>query len=262
MNEKEKIDAAVSQILAARERGAPCAPLREIIGENDVHLAYAVQEKVAQHWASKGAQRVGAKIGLTSEAVQKQLGVDQPDFGELFDFMAVKPGATIPWNELMQPKAEVEVAFVMGADLVAPVPTEAELKKCIAHLCVAIEVVGSRVADWNIKISDTIADNASSSHFVIGSKKVALEGFDLEECAMTLHSNDELKSSGLGKDCLGSPLNALLWLAIKMAHLGRPLKKGDIILSGALGPMVAVSQGDQLVADIAGLGKVELNFGD
>jgi len=208
-----------------------------------------------------GARKVGAKIGLTSEAVQAQLGVVQPDYGVLFDDMQVDNGGTVLWKHLMQPRIEAEVAFVLGKDVTGTPPDEAAILDAIDHCCIALEVVGSRVKDWNIKITDTIADNASASHFVLGDKQVSVDPGQLISCTMELTKNQELVSTGTGEACLGSPIYALHWLAITMAHLGSPLKKGDIILSGALGPMTSLAPGDHIEAHISGMDSVTLNVG-
>ncbi|MEL6653803.1 MAG: fumarylacetoacetate hydrolase family protein, partial [Bacteroidota bacterium] len=208
-----------------------------------------------------GARLVGCKIGLTSEAVQQQLGVDQPDYGMLFADMEVMNGAIVPWGELHQPKAEAEIAFVLKADLPSDEITTVELFSAIDYAVAAIEIVGSRVKDWDIRITDTIADNASASHFVLGHKPVPLTHLDLITSRMRLYKNAELMSEGRGSDCLGSPLTATMWLAKTIARLGRPLKTGDIVLTGALGPMVNVEPGDHIKAGIEGLGEVSVRFG-
>jgi 2-keto-4-pentenoate hydratase len=163
----------------------------------------------------------------------------------------------LAFSELVQPKAEAEIAFVMAEDLDGDINIS-DLIDAIEYATVSIEIVGSRVADWNIKITDTIADNASASHYILGTSKVSLDDIDLVNCQMSLTKNGIIASQGSGKACMDNPLNAALWLAQKMAEQGNPLKKGDILLSGALGPMVVIEKGDEFVASVEGLGEVRL----
>lgn len=250
-----------AQILrVAYEKRTPCSPLREQIGVNDVELAYQIQAINNQILIQNGASITGHKIGLTSKAVQEQLGVDQPDFGMLLDTMEVLNGSTIQMSELMQPKVEAEIAFVLGKDLPNRPVSTVELINAIDYALAAIEIVGSRIKDWNIKITDTIADNASASHYVLGHKPTKLSDFDVINCQMKMTKNGRLVSDGKGAACLGSPINATLWLADKMAEIGTPLKAGQVILSGALGKMTTVQAGDTIEASIDGLSSVSVSF--
>lgn len=248
------------QLREAYTQRSPIAPLREHIGIEDLSLAYDIQEINSLIRIDEGARVVGKKIGLTSIAVQQQLGVDQPDFGILFDDMEVLNGLSVSMRDLLQPKVEAEIAFVLAEDLDIDNLTIVDLMSCIDYVLPAIEIVGSRIADWNIKITDTIADNASASHYVIGHRPRTLDEFDVVTCGMTMTKNDEVVSTGNGASCLGSPLNATLWLAKKMLEIGQPLQAGELILSGALGPMSNVTAGDKVVATIEGLGSVSVNF--
>lgn len=256
----ERGRAAAQRLLGAYERGQPCAPVRELIEAGDVESAYAVQEANTLHWLGQGRRLVGRKIGLTSRAVQKQLGVDQPDFGMLFADMAVCDGEPIDAGRVLQAKVEAEIAFVLDQDLAMEQPTMADVIRAVGFAVAAIEVVGSRVANWDIRLVDTVADNASSGLFVLGNTPHRLHGLDLRDCAMEMRSGDKVVSSGVGHACLGHPLNATLWLARKMVEVGRPLRAGDIVLSGALGPMVAVQPGAVYEARVAGLGAVRAAF--
>ena len=203
---------------------------------------------------------MGCKIGLTSVAVQRQLGVDQPDYGMLFDDMSYGDGEIIPSKILTQPRIEAEVAFVLGRDLALSNPGHVDLVNAIAYALPAVEIVGSRISNWDIRIADTIADNASSSAFVLGTRPCKLADLDLRLCGMVLERRGEPVSVGAGAACLGNPLNAVTWLARKMALLGKPLRAGDLVLSGALGPMVPVRPGDVFEARINGLGSVQAVF--
>lgn len=236
------------------------APLREEIGVEDIALAYEIQNINTAFRLDNGARIVGKKVGLTSLAVQKQLGVDQPDFGMLFNDMEILNGLSISMGELMQPKAEAEIAFVLGEDLDEDNLTSVDIINAIDYALPAIEIVGSRIENWNIKITDTVADNASASHFVVGHTPTTLDEFDMVKCKMSMFANGVLASEGTGAACLGSPLNAVLWLANKMIELGNPLQAGEVIFSGALGPMVPINAGDHLVADFEGLGSVSVSF--
>lgn len=262
MPQNNQILLAAAQLQKAAATRIPCLPVREIIGETSQEIAYAVQNLISESRLSQGAKSVGKKIGLTSLKVQQQLGVDQPDFGMLFDNMQVENGGSLSVSKTMQPKAEAEIAFVLKKDITSIEPTMNELKEAIDYAVAAIEIVGSRIENWDIKITDTIADNASASHFVLGDIKKQLNEFDLVNCEMQLFKNNQLVSEGTGAACLGSPLNAALWLAKKMVEMGSPLKAGDIILSGALGPMVNVEAGNQFLASIEGLGDVKINFSE
>lgn len=245
---------------AAREAQA-IAPLRETFPDFDAVDAYAVQELNTRREIDGGARLVGRKIGLTARSVQRQLGVDQPDFGMLFAHMAYGDGEPIPWGALQQPKVEAEVALVLERDLPEPGVTVAELLRATAFALPALEIVGSRIADWNIRFVDTVADNASSSAFVLGNKPVPLAGLDLRLAGMVMERRGEQVSLGAGVACLGHPLNAAAWLANTMARVDRPLRAGDVVLTGALGPMVAVQPGDVFDARIQGLGSVRAVFG-
>lgn len=234
----------------------PVAPVRTLIGDTDIDAAYAVQEMLVQHLIQEGARPVGVKIGLTSEAVQKQLGVNQPDFGVLFAHTHLPNNGEIPFSFLIQPKAEAEMAFVLNESIIAPLTDVSELLGKIAYVSPAIEIVGSRVQNWDIRITDTVADNASASHFVLGEAQVTPDQIDFENASMQLWRNGEVASEGIAKACMGNPLNAVLWLCNTFVAKGVAINKGDIILSGALGPMVPISEGDTFKADIQGLGEV------
>ncbi|MBR9859339.1 2-keto-4-pentenoate hydratase [bacterium] len=254
------IQQAAERLWQASKSKQVCEPIRDLIGPQNIEDAYKTQAINTEKRIAEGAKKVGCKIGLTSFAVQKQLGVDQPDYGMLFQDMQINPGETIAWNDLIQGKAEAEIAFVMKSGIEGEINADS-FKAAIDYASVSIEIVGSRVRDWDIKIADTIADNASASHFVLGNEKVDAANLDLVNCTMQLKVNGEIASEGKGEACMGSPLNAAVWLAKTMADLGAPLSKGDIILTGALGPMVALKPGDQVSAKIEGLGEVNFNVG-
>ncbi len=244
----------------AHRLGVPCAPVRDLLPDGALDLAYAAQEVNTRRRLDAGRRLVGRKIGLTSLAVQRQLGVDQPDYGMLFDDMSIPDGWEISRKQLIQPKVEAEVAFVLERDLDQERITIADVIRAVAFALPAIEVVDSRIADWKIGILDTIADNASSGLYVLGAAPRKLEALDLRSAGMAMETGGEQVSTGSGAACLGDPLSAVLWLAKTMARTGRPLKEGDTVLSGALGPMVAVKWGNIFEARIEGLGSVRAAF--
>lgn len=249
--------------IAARLRSAydsyePIAPIRDELAAGGVGAAYAVQQANTDHWVGQGRRIVGRKIGLTSEAVQRQLGVDQPDFGALFEDMLLHDGGTVPHRAVLQPRAEAEVAFVLGAPIEDPDVTVAEFARAVEHLLPAIEVVGSRIAGWDITIVDTVADNASSGMFVLGTTPVDPTSVDLATVTMVMTLDGEPVSEGTGADCLGHPYNAGVWLARRMVAVGTPLQAGDVVMSGALGPMQDLTPGSTARADIEGLGSVRV----
>jgi len=259
MTERE-VELAADLLWNAAACREAVAPLRDEFPGMTAEDAYAVQDFNTERRLNRGTRLVGRKIGLTARAVQRQLGVDQPDFGMLFSDMAFGDGEPVPWSRLMQPKVEAEVALVMERSLPEAGIVASELIRAVAFALPAIEIVGSRIANWNIRFVDTVADNASSSAFVLGNTPISLASLDLRLAGMVMERSGEQVSLGAGAACLGHPLNAALWLANKMAEVGRGLKAGDVVLTGALGPMVAVRPGEVFEARIQGLGSVRAVF--
>jgi len=256
----DAIEDCARRLREAWRAGLPIAPVRDSLPDGDQDAAYAVQARNAEARLAAGARQTGCKIGLTSRAVQQQLGVDQPDYGLLFDDMEVVDGDAVAAGRLIQPRVEAEVAFVMRRTITSPRVGLAETISAIDYALPAIEIVDSRIADWRIGIVDTIADNASAGLFTLGAAPKRIGDFDLRHCGMVLELNGEPTAFGAGAACLGSPINALLWLARRMAALERPLREGDVVLSGALGPMAPVRPGDRVEARINGLGRVSVVF--
>lgn len=257
---------AVADLLwSAEQTGEPVAPVREQIEKGAqrgdmLQAAYQVQQELTQRRLDRGGRLVGRKIGLTSVAVQRQLGVDSPDYGALFADMAVGDGEEIAWSRVLQPKIEAEIALVLGRDLKHSRHTVADLINATAYALPALEVVGSRIRNWDIRLADTVADNASSGLFVLGTRPVKLSRLDLADGGMVMERRGDPVSVGAGAACLGNPLNAAVWLANTMARLGTPLCEGDVLMTGALGPMVPVLRGDVFTAQIEGLGTVRAVF--
>lgn len=251
---------AAGRLLEAASAGRPCAPVRDLIGATDVTRAYAVQEQVNQARIDAGSRVVGRKVGLTSRAVQEQLGVDRPDLGVLFDDMAYDAGGPVGLCRFLQPRVEAEIAFVLGDDLVEGDLDLARVTAAVDHAAVAIEICDSRIAGWDITFGDTVADNASAGGFVLGSERRSLADVAPREVTMTMTVTGEPDSTGSGADCLGDPLLALKWLARQARDLGAPLRAGQVVLSGALGPMRPVAPGAEVVATVSGLGSVTARF--
>ncbi|MEU8824698.1 fumarylacetoacetate hydrolase family protein [Streptomyces sp. NPDC048636] len=253
----------VVQAADALERAArtlmPCPPVRTLFDEGDIDSAYAVQRFTVLRALAEGRRSSGRKIGLTSPAVQRQLGVDQPDFGTLFADMAV-PGGVVPAGLLLQPKVEAEVALVLERDLPQHICTPRDVLRAVAYALPALEIVDSRVKDWDISIVDTVADNASCGLYVLGDRPVPLGALDLSTVTMTLERSGATVSRGTGADCLGSPLAAAAWLASTLARRGDPLRAGETLLTGALGPMVPAAPGDAFEAHISHVGSVRVRF--
>ncbi|WP_304050225.1 2-keto-4-pentenoate hydratase [Jatrophihabitans endophyticus] len=226
----------------------------------EVDLAYDVQQAIVAARVAAGARVVGRKIGLTNPKVRAQLGVDRPDFGVLLDDMQATQDEPIDAGRLLAPRIEAEIAFVLGADLDRPDVSTADVRDATAYVRTAFEIVDSRIAGWDITISDTIADNGSSAMFVLGDAEVPLDGLDLAAASMTMTRHGEVVSEGLGSDCLGDPVAAVAWLAENARRYGQPLRAGEIVLSGALGPVVPVVAGDAFTARIEGLGDVRASF--
>ncbi|MCP3725897.1 fumarylacetoacetate hydrolase family protein [Paraburkholderia sp. CNPSo 3272] len=256
-----RIQNAAAALREARQTRTTIPRISEIYGIEGVDAAYAVAEVNTRDAVARGRHIVGKKIGLTSKAVQQQLGVDQPDFGVLFDDMEYLTGDGLPGNRLIQPKAEAEIAFVFGRDLDDEVVTWGRFLQGIEYALPAIEVVDSVITDWRITLVDTIADNASCGLYVLGDTPRRITEVDLVGSQMECRLNGSVVSTGSGAACLGNPLYAAWWLAKTLAARGQPLRSGDVVLSGALGPMVAVSGGAQIDVEIGGLGAVSCRIG-
>ena len=260
------IEELARRLVDADDTGVSIAPIRDAVGTGNVDAAYAIQSACVRTWISRGRVVVGRKIGLTNPVVQRQLGVDRPDFGMLFADMRHASGSMVPFARVLQPRIEAEMAFVLSADLDSVDVSPQDVATATGHIVSALEIVGSRITAWKIGIVDTIADNASSGAFVLGDDPVPLSAVDLTGASMQMVRTTgagavETVSSGVGADCLGSPLIAATWLAAEMSRRGSPLRAGDVVLTGALGPMVTVEPGDSFTATIRGLGDVSVQFG-
>ncbi|KRB80496.1 2-keto-4-pentenoate hydratase [Nocardioides sp. Root190] len=258
--ESTMIRSAADRLAVAAQTGVPCPPVRDLIGAVDIDAAYAVQQENNRARVEAGGRVVGRKIGLTSAAVQAQLGVDQPDLGVLFADMQYDVEAPVPVDGLLQPRVEAEIAFVLGKDLVDGELDLGQVIDAVHHAVPAIEICASRIAGWDISFADTVADNASAGGFVLGKEPVSLEAFVPSEVTMTMTVTGQDDSTGQGRDCLGDPLLALQWLARTARDLGDPLLAGQVVLSGALGPMRPAAAGAEVSVTISGLGSLDITF--
>lgn len=261
MTDSDDLQRGAERLLEAAATGMPCAPIRDIIDADDTDSAYRIAQIVTGSRLDDGDTIVGHKIGLTSPAVQQQFGVSQPDFGVLLASMAESEDGSIALESLLQPRIEAEIAFVLRSDLDSPEITDEEALESVDFAVAALEIVDSRIRDWDITIADTVADNASSGRYVLGRQRIDPRSVEIPSVRMELHRDGASVSSGNGAACLGSPVTALTWLARTLAHLGEPLTAGQTVLSGALGPVAEVSPGATFTAAIEHLGTVTARFG-
>jgi 2-keto-4-pentenoate hydratase len=252
--------AAAASLLDAYTAGHPVEPLTEKYGDITMDDAYDIQRLQIDERLWAGATVKGHKVGLTSAAMQQQLGVDQPDFGHLLDDMFHLEHTAIPVGRYLQPRIEPEIAFVLRRSLRGPGVTAAEAISAIDFVLPALEIIDSRIRDWKITILDTIADNASSGGVVLGSHPTALSAVDLRLVRCAMHVGGTPAGHGVGAAVLGSPLNALVWLANTLGSRGVALQAGHIVLPGAVMAAVPVSPGDVVTASFAGLGDVTARF--
>jgi 2-oxopent-4-enoate/cis-2-oxohex-4-enoate hydratase len=236
------------------------ANLRDRIDGITIVDAYHIQARMVARRVAAGETIVGKKIGVTSKAIQDAIGVFEPDFGQLTSGMAYEDGETIDLDALIQPKAEAEIAFVLKHDLIGPGITATDVLKATDHVCACFEIVDSRVTGWDIRIQDTVADNASCGVYVLGSDKVDPRDVDLTLAGLLVEKNGEPVATGAGAAVQGSPLNSVAWLANTLGRLGMPFRAGEVILSGSLSPLVPVADGDTLIAHIGGIGRCSVSF--
>lgn len=256
----KRIEALGDELYQALIERQPIEPLTSRHPEIDVEVAYRIQQRMIDRRLAAGERIVGKKIGVTSQAVMNMLGVYQPDFGYLLDGMIVNEGESIDSRTLIQPKAEGEIAFLLKRDLMGPGVGVADVLFATEAVMPCFEIVDSRIRDWKIKIGDTVADNASCGVFVLGGSAVDPREVDLVTCGMVLEKNGEVIATGAGGAALGSPLNAVAWLANTLGRLGIGLKAGEIVLSGALAAMAPAVAGDHFRVSIGGIGNCSVRF--
>jgi 2-keto-4-pentenoate hydratase len=256
----EKANQFAEHLEQAVLQGKGVDPITALDPDISIQEAYQVQLVTIDKKVKAGSRIVGKKIGLTSLAMQLLLKVDQPDYGHLLDDMVVENGGNIPFSRVLQPRVEAEIAFVLKTDLIGPRVTALDVLLATNYVLPALEIVDSRVADWKIKLQDTVADNASSGLYVLGGKPVKPDAVDLPQVGMALYKNGELMNTGVGAAALGDPAASVAWLANKLFEFGIALKAGEVILSGALSAAVNAKPGDHFTARLAHLGQVSVSF--
>lgn len=260
--DSEKINALGDELYQAMRSFKTLAPLTDREPDISIEDAYHISLRMLQRRVESDGERVvGKKIGVTSAAVQEMLGVFQPDFGFLTNAMQYDNGADIPVaGNLIQPRAEAEIAFVLKHDLGSDNIDEQAVLDATECIVPCFEIVDSRIQDWNIKIQDTVADNASCGVFVLGDNRVDPNDFDLPNLKITVTKNGNPLSEGLGSAVQGNPLTAVAWLANTLGQYDIPFVAGDIILSGSLVPLEPVTAGDYLSLELSGIGSASVKF--
>jgi 2-keto-4-pentenoate hydratase len=254
------VEELADALWAAERDRAPIAPLTESDPELTVEDAYAIQAANIARRTDAGARILGRKVGLTSRPMQEMLGVDEPDYGVLLDDMFVEEGDQVELGALIQPRAEAEIAFLLERELAGPGVTVAQVAAAVAGAMPALEIIDSRVADWRIKLVDTIADNASSARVVLGGRVTPIAALDLRLVGAVITHNGALADTGAGAAVLGNPLRCVAWLANKIAAFGDGLRPGDVVLAGAVHRALPVGDGDVCRAEFAHLGAVAARF--
>ncbi|MCT2401398.1 fumarylacetoacetate hydrolase family protein [Novosphingobium mangrovi (ex Huang et al. 2023)] len=254
------IERAGDELYDAYRANSTIAPLRDRFEGIDIVDAYRIQERFMDRRLAIGEDVVGKKIGVTSKAVQEMIGVFEPDFGLLTSVMEVEDGRVVDLDRLIQPRAEAEIAFVLKEDLNGPGVTATDVLRATDHVRACFEIVDSRIDGWDIRIQDTVADNASCGVFVLGEDKVDPRDVDLTLAGLLVEMNGEPCADGVGAAVQGSPLNAVAWLANTLGRLGMPFRAGEVILSGSLAPLIPVKHGDSLIAHIGGIGSCSVGF--
>jgi 2-keto-4-pentenoate hydratase len=253
------VDRAVVALQTAFMRGVACPPVRELLPGSA--SAYAVQDALTQARRAAGSTVVGRKVGLANPAVRAHYGVEEPLFGTLFDDMRRRPSQPIDTTPLIAPRIEVEVAFVLAHDVESTVALTARtVRPYVDHACAALEIVDSRIEDWDVTTVDAIADNGASALFVLGDHRVSLDAFSPADVTAELRRDGTVVSVGHGANSSGDPLRTLAWLGTVLQEHGQPLRRGDVVLSGALAPRVHVEAGDRFTASVDGLGSVAATF--
>ncbi len=256
---KELIAQCAAKLSEATRARTPIPPLTREHPELTAKDAYAIQLVNVNLLLAQGAVVSGKKIGLTSPGMQQLLGVNEPDYGHLFGFMACE--RDVPANELIQPKIEAEIAFLLGRDLPDREVNAQDVLDCTAFVTAAFEIVDSRVADWKIKLADTISDNASSGRYVLGSQRVPPRTLNLATVSMvTEQTGHGVVSEGVGSAVMGDPAVSVAWLANCLRRYGVSLKKGEVVLSGAFAAALPAVSGDEFCATFSGLGSVTARF--
>lgn len=258
---KEQIITCGDELYDAMIARKTLRPFTDRFDDITIENAYNISLRMIERRISAGERIIGKKIGVTSKAVQNMLNVGQPDFGFLTNTMAYSQGQEIPISDtLIQPKAEGEIAFILKKDLMGPGVTNADVLAATDCVIPCFEIVDSRIENWNIKIQDTVADNASCGLFLLGDKAVNPRKIDMSTCGMVVEKNGAIISTGAGAAAMGSPVNCITWLANTLGALGISLKAGEVILSGSLVPLEPVRAGDYMSVSIGGMGSASTRF--
>ncbi|QBM16463.1 2-hydroxypent-2,4-dienoate hydratase [Marinobacter sp. JH2] len=259
--DKQQIQSCGDELYQAMLTRTAVRPLTERFSDITIEDAYNISLRILERRTESGEKVIGKKIGLTSKAVQNMLKVGQPDFGYLTDKMAFSQGEEVQISDrLMQPKAEGEIAFILKKDLMGPGLTAADVLAATDCVLPCFEVVDSRIENWEIKIQDTVADNASCGVFLLGDRAVNPRKVDLATCGMVVEKNGSIISTGAGAAALGSPVTCVTWLANTLGQFGIPLKAGEVILSGSLVPLEPVQAGDFMSVSVGGIGGASVRF--
>lgn len=259
-NLEPRIAGLAESLLAAERTRSPLPPFSISEAGFDAAGAYAIQRRIVDHRLAAGETIVGWKIGLTSKAMQEQLGVAEPDYAPILSDWCLRDGAAIETDGLIQPRAEAEIAFHLARPLRGPGVTVSDVLEATSWVSPAIEVIDSRIEAWKIRLPDTIADMASSARVILGSAKVAASDLALPEVAVSFQRNGEEVANGLGSAVLGDPAAAVAWAANTLSALGVTLEAHHVIMPGAMHASVAVSAGDTFRATFEGLGTVAVGF--
>ncbi|MEM3265216.1 MAG: 2-keto-4-pentenoate hydratase [Thermoplasmata archaeon] len=249
-----------SKLLHAKKEKIPIEPLTETYSNFDIKLAYQIQLIGIENELKQGKKVIGKKIGLTSKPMQTLLGVSEPDYGHLISDMLVAESSFVNLNDLLQPKIEGEIAFILGKDLKGPNVSIADVYRATEGIMPAIEIIDSRIKDWKIKLADTVADNASSALFVLGDRLVPITNLDIKHIGMVIEKNGEVVSTGAGAAVLGHPANSVAWLANKLSEFNVYLEAGEVILSGALSGAIEARRGDIFTVSFHTLGSISISF--
>lgn len=254
------IDKIADQLISAGRTKHPISPLTQDYPELTVKDAYMIQLEIMNRKVLEGRKVIGKKVGLTSIAMQKMLGVDEPDYGHLYDDMQVPNNGIVQISDFLSPKVEAEIGFILGEDLKGPNVTYLDVLMATKYVTPAIEIIDSRITDWQIQLVDTVADNGSSAKVVTGNQLIEIDGIDLRTVGMVLYKNDEMIATGSGAAALGHPAQAIAWLANKLAEFDSYLKAGELILPGALSAAHSINKGDRISAHFGQLGSVSVTF--
>ncbi|WP_203335659.1 2-keto-4-pentenoate hydratase [Nocardioides limicola] len=259
LSDDTRREAAAALAAAERDR-RPIPPLRDTYPDLDVVDAYEIQLLNIRPRLAAGVTIHGHKVGLSSKAMQEMMGVDEPDYGHLLSDMALSQRTPVSAGAYCTPRVEVEVAYILGATLPGADCTEADVLAATEAVAPAIELIDSRIENWNIRIGDTIADNASSAGYVLGDERVKPGDIDLTSIRAVLHRNGDQVAEGRSDAVLGDPTVAVAWLARKVAAFGVTLEAGHVILPGSVHRAIDAAAGDTFEASFEGLGSVRLDF--